>query len=483
MNIKYYWLLLLLFLPFVSKAQMQPPTYIKPTVPISYREGFYKYYFKNADSALFYARNLAQNKPMYSYYLRMLPHNDFADFFSEKLRETYKSRVHKDSIARFETEFKKFLDKQYDLLTKMATDKNLILAKNTASLYAWATLRQKKLTDENIIALTNKFIKNQLAQKDLYQDVTGRYALLIYQELNQNQRLKALSQRLLTTTINKLNSLQVAENPYALSDSMVKVRAWYRYTLASANYLMAKDYLSQGESLKAANYLKAAANYSPDLIDRMADENNSELYLFGNGNRELYRAEYLKYLKAHKNQQEFIAAITEMALQNPTTYKSELESAYNADAPTLNFKQYWRNAINLNAKNVPAYTLINFDGGTVSKEGWAGKWILLDFWGTWCGPCVQEHPTLQNFYQSTVTGIIPGMIVSTIACFDTKEKVDGYMTQRKYNFPVAIGNKDIIKTFNVLGYPTKVLITPQGKYVKIPFGIDWVDFIKQYASF
>ncbi len=56
------------------------------------------------------------------------------------------------------------------------------------------------------------------------------------------------------------------------------------------------------------------------------------------------------------------------------------------------------------------------------------------------------------------------------------------MTQRKYNFPVAMGNKDILKTFNVLGYPTKVLITPEGKYIKIPLNMDWVDFIKQYAS-
>ena len=70
----------------------------------------------------------------------------------------------------------------------------------------------------------------------------------------------------------------------------------------------------------------------------------------------------------------------------------------------------------------------------------------------------------------------------TIACRDTIARVNEYMQQEHYSFPVAMANSSIVKEFNVKGYPTKILITPQGKYVKIPFSSDWLQFIKQYTG-
>ena len=70
----------------------------------------------------------------------------------------------------------------------------------------------------------------------------------------------------------------------------------------------------------------------------------------------------------------------------------------------------------------------------------------------------------------------------TIACRDEEGRVGAYMTENKYSFPVAMAAAAIEATYNVDSYPTKMLITPQGKYIIIPYDIDWIDFIKKYAN-
>jgi hypothetical protein len=47
---------------------------------------------------------------------------------------------------------------------------------------------------------------------------------------------------------------------------------------------------------------------------------------------------------------------------------------------------------------------------------------------------------------------------------------------------VAMADGLIEKIYNINSYPSKILISPQGKYVVIPFGIVWVDYIKKYAD-
>ena len=89
---------------------------------------------------------------------------------------------------------------------------------------------------------------------------------------------------------------------------------------------------------------------------------------------------------------------------------------------------------------------------------------------------------MQKFFDSVVLTNKGKIALLTIACKDTEDKVNKYMADNKYSFPVAMADGTIEKTYMVEGYPTKVLITPQRKYIVIPYNIDWVNFIKQYAN-
>ena len=171
-----------------------------------------------------------------------------------------------------------------------------------------------------------------------------------------------------------------------------------------------------------------------------------------------------------------------MALVAPE-YKSSLKEYYSkTSSSAAPFEKYWTAAINKTAKAAPGISLRLLDGKPFSSRKLIGKWVLVDFWGTWCAPCRQEHPDVEKFYQTTVLGNPNTISLITIACKDQPNKVLAYLKEKKYTFPVAMSDDKIEKLYSVEGYPTKVLITPAGKYIIVPFGVDWVNFVKQYIG-
>ena len=89
---------------------------------------------------------------------------------------------------------------------------------------------------------------------------------------------------------------------------------------------------------------------------------------------------------------------------------------------------------------------------------------------------------MQKFYDSTIKTNSSKIALLTVACRDTEDKVTSYMTEKKFSFPVAMSDNQIEKTYKVPGYPTKLLVTPEGKYILVPFGSDWISFVKHYAD-
>lgn len=114
-------------------------------------------------------------------------------------------------------------------------------------------------------------------------------------------------------------------------------------------------------------------------------------------------------------------------------------------------------------KTVPDFTSNKtIDGTDFTFSSLRGKYVLIDFWGVWCGPCVSEMPTVKEYANKyadklTILGINSG---------DTKEKMVGFLKKNGYDWQQIMSGKDtdnLVLRFNVAGFPTKFIIDPEGK--------------------
>ena len=423
-----------------------------------------------ADSALYFARKLASDE-RFSGALAELLHNSFAQAF-ESRTITDSSRA----VARRQREVL-----QYGLLLRMKADTNRRLREAAQPIFLWTEAMKNRENDARLEAITKEFMQRKASAPDDYLNRLDRYGLMIYQIVAQRPALKPLA-----TDLFKSLEAELKENQMAATDSSTRAqlekRAYYRYLYAFGNYVAAN---ATSDGAEKESRLKTAFTYSPDLVD----QNHKSAYFYDmfflNSGEEKwsFQEDYLDFLMHHAtDKKQVIATLTTMALARPA-YKDRLKNYYEAHQTTgKDFGKYWFDAIDASAKAAPPISLALLNKESFSDQKMAGKWILVDFWGTWCMPCRQEHPALQSFYDSTVKTKPEKIALLTIACRDTEPKVRNYMEEKSYTFPVAMSDNKIENTFAVGGYPTKLLVTPAGKYVIIPFNSDWVSFIKEYTG-
>ncbi len=144
-----------------------------------------------------------------------------------------------------------------------------------------------------------------------------------------------------------------------------------------------------------------------------------------------------------------------------------------------NHKQYVERSIaadkklhDLQAGNVPApnFTLKDLQGKEVSLSDFKGKWVILDFWGSWCGWCIKGMPALKDAYEQYK----PELEVIGIDCNETEDR--WRKAVEKYQLPwVHVYNpatSSLLSDYGVTGFPTKAIINPEGKIANITVGED-----------
>lgn len=96
-----------------------------------------------------------------------------------------------------------------------------------------------------------------------------------------------------------------------------------------------------------------------------------------------------------------------------------------------------------------------------------GKYVMLNFWATWCAPCIREMPILTSLQEKHSDKFqIIGILIEKNK--DAKELAD-FMTKYKMNFPVTIGDENyrIAKNFDDVNmFPESFLYAPDGKFLK-----------------
>jgi thiol-disulfide isomerase/thioredoxin len=117
----------------------------------------------------------------------------------------------------------------------------------------------------------------------------------------------------------------------------------------------------------------------------------------------------------------------------------------------------------------PLFSFIDLEGKKHDLQDYRGSVVLLDFWGTWCGPCVVAVPGLVEIYQKYNP---LGLDIIGIDCGDSEEKLLKFISEKNMSWLQTREQESgpIQKIYRVVGYPTYYLIGKDGIIVS-----NWID--------
>jgi cytochrome c biogenesis protein CcmG/thiol:disulfide interchange protein DsbE len=115
-------------------------------------------------------------------------------------------------------------------------------------------------------------------------------------------------------------------------------------------------------------------------------------------------------------------------------------------------------------KSAPSFARMDLNGKKMELSAYRGRVVLLNFWATWCAPCLIEMPVFvswQSQYGSR------GLQVIGISMDDDAPPVRRAYLKYRLNYPVAMGDEKLGELYGgVLGLPVTYLIDRQGKVIK-----------------
>ena len=113
------------------------------------------------------------------------------------------------------------------------------------------------------------------------------------------------------------------------------------------------------------------------------------------------------------------------------------------------------------AKAAPAFDLPDLNGGRVSLASLEGKVLVVDFWATWCGPCIKEIPEYAEFWRKNQPRGVE--VLGVVMDSGSPDEILDFVREYKIPYRQLLGDEDVAGEFGVnQGFPTTFVIDGKG---------------------
>ena len=126
------------------------------------------------------------------------------------------------------------------------------------------------------------------------------------------------------------------------------------------------------------------------------------------------------------------------------------------------------------------FTLTDTNGKTHTLDGYKGKWVLVNFWATWCPPCQEEIPDLIALHGEKKNNLV---VIGIAMDYRNAKQVTDFADGLLVDYPIVLGNAQVASQIGpVQGLPTTYLYNPDGKMVAQQVGAITRESVESFIS-